>query len=57
MLNAERGDVRLADLIAILRDLNMLEQLDSFLPEPPSSPIKSKYSSAGYLCFLYNGSI
>ncbi|MCO8068826.1 MULTISPECIES: helix-turn-helix domain-containing protein [Acinetobacter] len=40
VLKAEKGDVRLADLIAILRALEMLDELDSFLPEPPLSPIQ-----------------
>lgn len=33
VLNAEKGDVRLADLIAILKALNLVDQLSLFLPE------------------------
>lgn len=40
VLNAEKGDVRLADLIAILQALNLVEQLNLFLPETPFSPIQ-----------------
>lgn len=40
VLNAEKGDVRLSDLIAILRALDMLDNLNSFLPEVPFSPIQ-----------------
>ncbi|QKW83479.1 helix-turn-helix domain-containing protein [Acinetobacter sp. FDAARGOS_724] len=40
VLKAEKGDVRLADLIAILRALEMLDEINSFLPEPPLSPIE-----------------
>lgn len=40
VLNAEKGNVRLADLIAILRALGKLDNLDSFLPEVPLSPIQ-----------------
>ncbi|PJI29144.1 helix-turn-helix domain-containing protein [Acinetobacter pseudolwoffii] len=40
VLKAEKGDVRLADLIAILQALEMLDEIDSFLPEPPLSPIE-----------------
>lgn len=40
VLKAEKGDVRMADLIAILQALEMLDEIDSFLPEPPLSPIE-----------------
>ena len=40
VLKAEKGDVRLTDLIAILQALEMLDELDSFLPEPPLSPVQ-----------------
>ncbi|WP_034683230.1 helix-turn-helix transcriptional regulator [Acinetobacter sp. 1294596] len=40
VLKAEKGDVRLAGLIAILRALEMLDEINSFLPEPPLSPIE-----------------
>lgn len=40
VLKAEKGNVRLADLIAILQALEMLDEIDSFLPEPPLSPIE-----------------
>lgn len=40
VLNAEKGEVRLADLIAILGALDMLGNLNSFIPEVPLSPIQ-----------------
>lgn len=40
VLNAEKGDVRLTDLIAILQALNLVDQLNLFLPEMPFSPIQ-----------------
>ncbi|WP_180066699.1 MULTISPECIES: helix-turn-helix transcriptional regulator [unclassified Acinetobacter] len=40
VLNAEKGDVKLSDLIAILGALNMLDNLDIFVPELPLSPIQ-----------------
>ncbi|MCU4313049.1 helix-turn-helix domain-containing protein [Acinetobacter variabilis] len=40
VLKAEKGNVRLADLIAILQALEMLDEIDSFLPESPLSPIE-----------------
>lgn len=40
VLNAEKGDVRLADLIAILQALDLVDHLNLFLPEPPLSPIQ-----------------
>lgn len=40
VLNAEKGEVRLADLIAILQVLNLVDQLNFFLPEAPFSPIQ-----------------
>lgn len=40
VLKAEKGNVRLADLIAILQALEILDEIDSFLPEPPLSPIE-----------------
>ncbi|WP_180053367.1 MULTISPECIES: helix-turn-helix domain-containing protein [unclassified Acinetobacter] len=40
VLKAEKGNVRMADLIAILQALEMLDEIDSFLPEPPLSPIE-----------------
>ena len=40
VLNAEKGDVRLSDLIAILRALDMLGNLDVLIPEVPYSPIQ-----------------
>ena len=40
VLNAEKGDVRLADLIAILQVLKLVDQLNLFLPEMPFSPIQ-----------------
>lgn len=40
VLNEEKGDVRLADLIAILQALDLVDHLNLFLPEPPLSPIQ-----------------
>lgn len=40
ILNAEIGNVTLENLIQILYTLNALDDLDSFLPEPPLSPIQ-----------------
>lgn len=40
VLNAEKGDVRLADLVAILQALDLVDQLNLFLPEQPLSPIQ-----------------
>ena len=40
ILNAEIGNVTLENLIQILYTLNALDDLDSFLPEPPLSPIE-----------------
>lgn len=41
IVNAETsGTCTLQNLVALLRGLNRLEQLDSFLPEPPLSPIE-----------------
>lgn len=39
VLNAEKGDVRLVELIAILGALNMLGNLDQLIPEVSFSPI------------------
>ena len=40
VLNAEKGEVRLADLIAVLGALDMLGNLNNFIPEVPLSPIQ-----------------
>ena len=40
VLNAEKGEVRLADLIAILGALDMLDNLNNFIPQVPLSPIE-----------------
>ena len=40
VLNAEKGDVRLVELIAILGALNMLGNLDQLIPEVSFSPIQ-----------------
>jgi len=40
ILNVEIGNVTLENLIQILYTLNALDDLDSFLPEPPLSPIQ-----------------
>lgn len=44
----ERGEISptLASVIAILRALGLIEQLDSFLPPPPPSPIQKAKGSA-----------
>ncbi len=36
----EAGKGKLSTLIAVLRELGALEQLDSFIPEPPISPVQ-----------------
>ncbi|MHB8258054.1 MAG: helix-turn-helix domain-containing protein [Acidiferrobacterales bacterium] len=36
----ESGKGKLSTLIAVLRELGALEQLDSFIPEPPISPVQ-----------------
>jgi len=36
----EAGRGKLATVIAVLRELEALEQLDSFIPEPPVSPLQ-----------------
>ena len=40
VLNAEKGNVKLSDLIAILGALNMLNNINVFIPEIPLSPIQ-----------------
>ncbi|HGJ5863493.1 MAG TPA: helix-turn-helix transcriptional regulator [Arsenophonus nasoniae] len=40
VLNAEKGNVQLENLIAIMAALNLLEQLDLFLPKQDISPIQ-----------------
>ncbi|UNW06164.1 helix-turn-helix domain-containing protein [Acinetobacter variabilis] len=40
VLKAEKGNVRLADLVAILQALDLVDQLNLFLPEQPLSPIQ-----------------
>ncbi|WP_411687617.1 helix-turn-helix domain-containing protein [Acinetobacter indicus] len=40
VLNAEKGDVRLVDLIAILHALDLVDQLNLFLAEQPLSPVQ-----------------
>lgn len=40
VLNAEKGNVQLTILIAIMAALNLLEQLDLFLPKQDISPIQ-----------------
>ena len=40
IINAESGNVTLENLIQILYSLNALDHLNSFLPEPPLSPIQ-----------------
>ena len=40
VINAEKGHVRLVDLIAILHALDLVDQLNIFLPEQPLSPIQ-----------------
>jgi len=41
IVKIERGDVTtLGTLVAVLRGLEMLGQLDQFLPEPPLSPVQ-----------------
>lgn len=43
ILRVERGDnISSLKLIAILRSLDMLENLDEFIPKPPVSPILYK---------------
>ena len=36
----ESGRGKLSTLVAVLRELGALEQLDGFIPEPPVSPIQ-----------------
>ena len=40
VLNAEKGKVQLESLIAIMLVLQLDEQLQQFLPEPPVSPLQ-----------------
>ncbi|WGL99609.1 helix-turn-helix transcriptional regulator [Arsenophonus sp. aPb] len=40
VLNAEKGNVQLENLIAIMAALNLLEQLDLLLPKQDISPIQ-----------------
>ena len=41
VVKAERGDgTTMSTLVAILRGLGLLGQLDQFLPEPPLSPVQ-----------------
>ena len=40
VLNAEKGDAKLSDLIAILSALNMLNNFNVLIPEVPLSPIQ-----------------
>ena len=40
VLNAEKGDAKLSDLIAILGALNMLNNFNVLIPEVPLSPIE-----------------
>ena len=40
VMNAEAGQVSLENLLAILMTLDLLDHLDSFLPEQPFSPIQ-----------------
>lgn len=40
VLNAEKGNVKLSDLIAILGALNMLNNFNVLIPEVPLSPIE-----------------
>lgn len=55
VLNAEKGNVQLTILIAIMAALNLLEQLDLFLPKQDISPIqlaklqgKKRQRASGY---------
>lgn len=36
----ETGSAKLSTLIAVLRELNALDQIDSFIPEPSISPLQ-----------------
>ena len=36
----EQGRGKLASVIAVLRELEALEQLDNFIPQPPVSPLQ-----------------
>ena len=40
VINAEKGQVKLDGLIAILMALGLVEQLEQFLPEQPISPLQ-----------------
>ena len=40
VLNAEKGNVKLSDLIAILSALNMVNNFNVLIPEVPLSPIQ-----------------
>lgn len=36
----EKGSGKLVNLIAVLRELNALQELDNFIPEPKLSPVR-----------------
>lgn len=40
VLNAEKGKVQLENLVAIMQALELISQLDLFLPEPQISPLQ-----------------
>ncbi|WP_105103048.1 helix-turn-helix transcriptional regulator [Microbulbifer pacificus] len=40
VLNAEKGKAQLEVLVAILQAVDLIDQLDNFLPPPPPSPIQ-----------------
>lgn len=40
VINAEKGQVTLENLVAILQVLGLVSQLDSFLPAQPLSPVQ-----------------
>ncbi len=40
VMNAEKGRVQLESLVAIMMALELVDQLDSFLPEPTVSPVQ-----------------
>lgn len=40
VINAEKGQVTLENLVAILQVLGLVAQLDSFLPAQPVSPVQ-----------------
>ncbi len=40
VLNAEKGQAQLETFVAIMVALNLQDHLDTFLPEPPPSPMQ-----------------